>query len=272
MLRSGTTEREVIGARRFDRFWKRADRWGLVVLEPGDLPAAPEITRYMSGAAGLEAVGHLDAARVSYERARDQWPDSAWPWLGLANLSHGRGDLERAQREYVEALARDPANVAARNNLAETLEARGCVERARVEIARAAELAQGTALEAQRRPRPRAHLAAAPASTPLRADDCPRLPLTRGLRYPRRSTLRRTSMKHPSYDDSCGVCRAIASVEPLFENDLWFVARMQKGIGIPGLGDGLLAAAHARASPISTTSRRRTSAPPCATSRARSRK
>ena len=41
-------------------------------------------------------------------------------------------------------------------------------------------------------------------------------------------------MKHPSYDDTCGVCRSIASVEPLFENDLWFVARMQKGIGIPG--------------------------------------
>jgi diadenosine tetraphosphate (Ap4A) HIT family hydrolase len=41
-------------------------------------------------------------------------------------------------------------------------------------------------------------------------------------------------MKHPSYDETCGVCRAIASVEPIFENDLWFVARMQKGIGIPG--------------------------------------
>ena len=41
-------------------------------------------------------------------------------------------------------------------------------------------------------------------------------------------------MKHASYDDTCGVCRAIASVDPLFENDLWFVARMQPGIGIPG--------------------------------------
>jgi diadenosine tetraphosphate (Ap4A) HIT family hydrolase len=41
-------------------------------------------------------------------------------------------------------------------------------------------------------------------------------------------------MKHPSYDDTCGVCRALGSVEPLFENDLWFVARMQPGIGIPG--------------------------------------
>jgi diadenosine tetraphosphate (Ap4A) HIT family hydrolase len=41
-------------------------------------------------------------------------------------------------------------------------------------------------------------------------------------------------LKHPSHDENCGICRAIASVEPVFENDLWFVARMQKGIGIPG--------------------------------------
>jgi hypothetical protein len=149
VLRSGTTEREVIGARRFDRFWKRADRWGLVVLEPGDMPAAPDPTRYLHGAAGLEAVGHKSAARASYESARDRWPDSAWPWLGLANLSYGAGVLDQAQREYEEALERDPSNVAARNNLAETLEARGCTERARVEIERARELAKGTALEAR---------------------------------------------------------------------------------------------------------------------------
>jgi diadenosine tetraphosphate (Ap4A) HIT family hydrolase len=41
-------------------------------------------------------------------------------------------------------------------------------------------------------------------------------------------------MKHPSHDPSCGVCRALATVEPIFENDLWFIARMQPGIGIPG--------------------------------------
>lgn len=41
-------------------------------------------------------------------------------------------------------------------------------------------------------------------------------------------------MKHPSHDATCGVCRALATVEPIFENDLWCVARMQPGIGIPG--------------------------------------
>jgi tetratricopeptide (TPR) repeat protein len=170
VLRSGTTERYVVGARRFDRFWKRADRWGLVVLEPGELPADPDLTRYLSAAAGLEAVGDARAARVSYQRARAEWPDSAWPWLGLANLSHAAGELERAQREYLEALARDPTNVAARNNLAETLVARGCTEQARREIERARELAEGTALEA-RVLDTAAQLAASSGSSPI-ADHC----------------------------------------------------------------------------------------------------
>jgi tetratricopeptide (TPR) repeat protein len=148
ILRSGKTERLVVGARRFDRFWTRAQRWGLVALEPGELPAAPDLDRYLGAAAGLEAVGHAEAARLSYEAAREQWPDSAWPWLGLANLSHASGRLERAQAEYLEALSRDPDNVAARNNLAETLEERGCRERARVEIERARSLAEGTPLAA----------------------------------------------------------------------------------------------------------------------------
>jgi tetratricopeptide (TPR) repeat protein len=169
VLRSGRTEREAIGARRFDRFWNRANRWGIVVLEPGELPAAPDPTRYMRGSAGLEAVGHRDAARASYESARDHWPDSAWPWVGLANLSFGEGALDRAQHEYEEALARDPANVAARNNLAETLEALGCSERARVEIERATELAQGTALEA-RVAETAAQLAALPVTASSSAD------------------------------------------------------------------------------------------------------
>ena len=170
VLRSGTTEREVIGAKRFDRFWKRADRWGLVVLEPGDMPAAPDPARYMRGAAGLEAVGHKSAARASYESARDQWPDSAWPWVGLANLSYADGVLDQAQHEYEQALARDPSNVAARNNLAETLDARGCTERARVEIERARELAHGTALEA-RVTETATQIAAAPVP-PESAIDC----------------------------------------------------------------------------------------------------
>jgi tetratricopeptide (TPR) repeat protein len=148
VLRSGTTERRVMGMRRFMSTWNRAQRWGLVVLEPGQLPAGAQLDRYVAAAAGLEAVGRLDAADQAYARAHQQWPESAWPQLGLANVSYRRGDRQAAEGGYLATLALDPRNVVAHNNLAEILSDRGCVAQARVHVERAAALAKGTALEA----------------------------------------------------------------------------------------------------------------------------
>lgn len=148
MLRSGTTERRVMGMRRFMSTWNRAQRWALVVLEPGKLPADAQLDRYVAAAAGLEAVGRLGAAEQSYVSARGRWPDSVWPQLGLANLDYRRGDFEAAQSGYLAALAIDPQNVVAHNNLAEILSDRGCASQARTHVERAAALAKDTALEA----------------------------------------------------------------------------------------------------------------------------
>lgn len=148
VLRSGTTERRVMGMRRFMSTWNRAQRWGLVVLEPGQLPPAAQLDRYVAAAAGLEAVGRLDAAGRAYSRAREQWPESAWPPLGLANISYRRGDRQAAEGGYLATLALDPRNVVAHNNLAEILSDRGCVVQARAHVERAEALAKGTSLEA----------------------------------------------------------------------------------------------------------------------------
>jgi peptidase C39-like protein len=147
VLRSGTTERRVMGMRRFMSTWNRAQRWGLVVLEPGQLPAGAQLDRYVAAAAGLEAVGRLDAAGQAYARAREQWPESAWPQLGLANVSYRRGDRQAAEGGYLATLALDPRNVVAHNNLAEILSDRGCMSQARAHAERAAALAKGTTLE-----------------------------------------------------------------------------------------------------------------------------
>ncbi len=148
VLRSGTTQRRIMGMRRFMSTWNRAQRWALVVLEPDQLPADAQLDRYVAAAAGLEAVGRLSAAEQAYVRAREQWPESVWPQLGLANLSYRRGDLRAAEGGYLAALALDPRNVVAHNNLAEILSGRGCVSQAQTHVGRAAALAKGTALEA----------------------------------------------------------------------------------------------------------------------------
>jgi tetratricopeptide (TPR) repeat protein len=147
ILRSGTTERLVTGTQRFMRTWDRGERWALVVLEPGQLPVNPDLDRYLRAAASLEATGRLDAAEQAYSRAREHWPRSAWPALGIANINYKRGELAAAESGYAAALELDPKSIVAHNNLAEILATRGCSDQARAHIEQAAALAQGTTLE-----------------------------------------------------------------------------------------------------------------------------
>ena len=41
-------------------------------------------------------------------------------------------------------------------------------------------------------------------------------------------------MKHATYDDSCGICKANASGLHLYEDDTWAIFRLPPGIGVPG--------------------------------------
>lgn len=147
ILRSGSERRLTVNAPRFLRTWDRAQRWAVIVLKPEQLPAQPKLRSYIAAAAALEATGRLEAAGVAYATAQAQWPDSIWPVLGLANISHARGDASSAERRYEQALALDPDHAVAHNNLAELLDARGCAAAARMHIARAIELAKATTLE-----------------------------------------------------------------------------------------------------------------------------
>jgi tetratricopeptide (TPR) repeat protein len=147
ILRSGTVERLVMSERGFLRTWDLADRWAIVVLEPGELPANPDLHKYMAAAAGLEATGRLDAAASAYAKAHEHWPASAWPALGVANVRYAQLDWAKAEEGYRTALEIDPSNVVANNNLAELLLERGCVAQARAYAQRASKAAIGTPLE-----------------------------------------------------------------------------------------------------------------------------
>lgn len=158
VLRSGTESRLEVSATYFRATWDRADRWAMMVLEPGRLPARADLGRYMEAAAGLEAVGRLDEAEQAYLAAARHWPGESLPRLALANIALARGDEAAAERELRAALSLAPDDVAARNNLAEVLRSMGCLGSARREIAIAAKRAEG------------GPLAAAVASTQRRID------------------------------------------------------------------------------------------------------
>ena len=148
VLRSGTERRLEMSASLFRATWDRADRWAMIALEPGQLPARADFGRFMEAAAGLEAVGRLDDAEQSYLAAAQRWPDESLPRLALANIALARGDAAAAERELRTALVLAPDDVAARNNLAEVLRSMGCPESAAREIAIAARLAAGGPLAA----------------------------------------------------------------------------------------------------------------------------
>jgi tetratricopeptide (TPR) repeat protein len=143
LLRSGRRARVELPLGHFMATWEGAERWALVVVRPGELPATADLRRLMQAAAGLEAVGRREAAVLAYRSAAQAWPDEPLPLVGLANLSYASGDLAGAERELRAAVKRAPEDVVVRNNLAIVLLAMGCAGSARYEADAAARLAIG---------------------------------------------------------------------------------------------------------------------------------
>ena len=131
LLRSGTDRRQAQRASLFAATWDRGGNWGLVLLEPGTMPAQPDPVRYMSAAAALEAAGNPVAANAAYAAAARLWPKAPLPRLGLGNLAAAAGDWAEAERWYRAVLADDPTQAAALNNRAEAMVRLGCPDAAR---------------------------------------------------------------------------------------------------------------------------------------------
>jgi tetratricopeptide (TPR) repeat protein len=173
LLRTGTTRRQQIAARRFLATWRRADSWGMVALRPGELPASASANRYLEAASGLEAAGRTAAAALSYAAATTRWPQQPLGWFGLANVRLAQERFADAESAYRQSLTLDPAQSAARNNLALLLARRGCLDAAQAEIANARVHAAGTHFEAEVAASEQEITALGATARPL-PSDCPR--------------------------------------------------------------------------------------------------
>ena len=134
ILRSGDRERLIMSTRKFMRSWELADYWALVVLRPGEVPVAPDETRYVHGIAALESAGQTDAAALFYTTALSLWPDSTLAMFGAGNNHYAQDDRAAAEATYRRLLVLRPDHAAARNNLAHLLAERGCKEAAVAEL------------------------------------------------------------------------------------------------------------------------------------------
>lgn len=126
VLRSGDQERHLAGTKAFARSWRRGGFWGLVVLEPGELPANPNADRYLRAVAAAETTSSAASVYPSYRAATQQWPEQSLAWLGLGNAAFAKGELQDAERAYQGVLAVDSDNAVAMNNLAQVYVDMGC--------------------------------------------------------------------------------------------------------------------------------------------------
>lgn len=134
LLRSGATRRQQMSARTFMRAWDNGGRWGLVILKPGELPAAADAPTFLESATAFERTAPPAAAQTVYEAALRAWPDQPLAWAGRGTAQYRGGRLREAAIDYQRALALDPALAGARNNLAMTLLELGCPQSARREL------------------------------------------------------------------------------------------------------------------------------------------
>jgi tetratricopeptide (TPR) repeat protein len=137
ILRSGTERRLEMPAARFLRTWDLADRWAMVLLTPGELPALPDRSNYFTAVVGLEETGRYTAAATAWEAALYAWPGDPVGRFGYATTSYLAGDLAAARDGYEGLLVLEPEHAAALNNLANVMADLGCAASARAMALRA---------------------------------------------------------------------------------------------------------------------------------------
>jgi tetratricopeptide (TPR) repeat protein len=139
ILRSGTTERQVLPFTVHEMVWKRSGYWAMVALPPDRIPVTASEQRWLGAIAALERAGDATNARLAYTSFLKRWPENVSAAVGLANTHHALGALADAERVLREAVRRDPDSVIALNNLAQTLSDQGRDKEALPFIERAVE-------------------------------------------------------------------------------------------------------------------------------------
>lgn len=118
IMHSGKTADKKTSMRKFERSWKMADYWGLIILPPGELIASASELAHATAAAGLEASGQLEAAEKSYLKILERWPYSLGALIGLGNISFGKMNYSDSIRYLTLASQQHPYSAFVWHNLA----------------------------------------------------------------------------------------------------------------------------------------------------------
>jgi len=121
ILRSGKIRRKLMPFRVFEKTWARGDYWGLLILKPGQLPAAAKKDLFLKAILGLEEARQFRAAVLGYRTALTRWPGSLTALIGIGNCYYAFNELENAEKVLRKAIRLHPDSGSAYNNLAQIL-------------------------------------------------------------------------------------------------------------------------------------------------------
>ncbi len=140
VLRSGVTERYEMGMRLFERTWRRAEHWGMVVLAPGELPVGDNPRGYFLSVAAFEAQGAPDLVDLAWRSGLERWPDSLELLMGHGNHLYGQGRYPDAAERFRAVTELNPTYGPGYNNLARVLLKSGQRDEALAAATRAVDL------------------------------------------------------------------------------------------------------------------------------------
>ena len=139
-LHTGFNPAQDMALSTFDATWARSDRWAMVALPPGELPAGISDQAALTAISDAERVLGAEPLLPSWEALVQRFPGLAMGWFGLGNARYASGDRADAADAFRFATLHDPALAAAWLNLGLTLHGLGEAKEARTALEQAARL------------------------------------------------------------------------------------------------------------------------------------
>jgi tetratricopeptide (TPR) repeat protein len=126
----GDEANETLSLSTFEAIWNRSQKWGIVLLAPGEIPASATPRKFLLCVYALEKQGMVREAVVSYEAALRHWPQHVETLFALGNAYYGLNEVAKAEETYKKIVSLDATNPLALNNLADILLHKGELEEA----------------------------------------------------------------------------------------------------------------------------------------------
>lgn len=131
ILHSGKNKQDTMDMRLFERSWSLGDHWSVVILKPGELSQTGNDLEHVAAISGLEQVGKLKEAHLSYQAVLKKWPQSLPGHIGMANVHYTEKKYKLSVKVLKEALKFHPTHSMLWHNLATAQGASGDIKEAK---------------------------------------------------------------------------------------------------------------------------------------------